>query len=275
MYRKNIVGIIAAVFSLSTFSNPLSASSTQKITKRPFRETPLYKHIIDKTEKDLADFYTKEKSSESKKQQTQEKTKQEQPQEKEDIILTDKVHKPTEPTPKLSHGLEKKLASNLTNDPTYRPAYRLADPSTFNRDMPFGEAIEILRNATEPRLNIVVLWKDLENAGIYGDTPIGIDGVSGIPLGMQLELLLASVSAGSTEKLGYVVENGIIVVATEDSLPRKMVTRVYDVTDLLGRPANYYSIPMGMGMGGMGYGGSMGAYGRGGYGFNGGSAGNR
>ena len=107
MYRKNIVGIIAAVFSLSTFSNPLLASSTQTITKRPFRETPLYKHIIDKTEKDLADFYTKEKSSESKKQQTQEKTKQEQPQEKEDIILTDKVYRPTEPTLKLSYGLEK------------------------------------------------------------------------------------------------------------------------------------------------------------------------
>ena len=147
MYRKNIVGIIAAVFSLSTFSNPLLASSTQTITKRPFRETPLYKHIIDKTEKDLADFYTKEKSSESKKQQTQEKTKQEQPQEKEDIILTDKVYRPTEPTLKLSYGLEKKLASNLTNDPNYRPAYRLADPSTFNPDMPFGEAIEILRNS--------------------------------------------------------------------------------------------------------------------------------
>ena len=106
MYRKNIIGIIAAVFSLSTFSNPLLASSTQTITKRPFRETPLYKHIIDKTEKDLADFYTKEKSSESKKQQTQEKTKQEQPQKKKDIILTDKVYRPTEPTPKLSYGLD-------------------------------------------------------------------------------------------------------------------------------------------------------------------------
>jgi hypothetical protein len=246
MYRKTIIGIIATVFSFSTISNALLASSTSKVTKRPFRETPLYKHIIEKTEKDLADFYAKEKSLEQK----QDKTMQEQ--KKEDIIPTDKVNKP-------ANDLEKKLANKPARNPTYRPAYGF-DPSTFKPDMPFDEALNILRNATEPRLNIVVLWKDLENAGIYGDTPIGIDGVSGIPLGMQLELLLASVSAGSTEKLGYVVENGIIVVATEDSLPRKMVTRVYDVTDLLGRPANYYSMPMGMGVGGMGMGGYGGPY---------------
>jgi hypothetical protein len=246
MYRKTIIGIIATVFSFSTISNALLASSTSKVTKRAFHETPLYKHIIEKTEKDLADFYAKEKSLEQK----QDKTMQEQ--KKEDIIPTDKVNKP-------ANDLEKKLANKPARNPTYRPAYGF-DPSTFKPDMPFDEALNILRNATEPRLNIVVLWKDLENAGIYGDTPIGIDGVSGIPLGMQLELLLASVSAGSTEKLGYVVENGIIVVATEDSLPRKMVTRVYDVTDLLGRPANYYSMPMGMGVGGMGMGGYGGPY---------------
>lgn len=279
MYRKNIVGIIAAVFSLSAFSNPLLASSTQKMTKRPFRETPLYKHIIDKTEKGLADFHTKEKSSESKKQQTQEKTIQEQPQEKEDIILTDKVyqpdkvHKPTEPTPKLSYGLEKKLANNLTHDPTYRPAYGLADPSTFNPDMPFGEAIEILRNSKEPPLNIVVLWRDLnENADIDQDTPIGMDGLSGVPLGVVLKSLLRAVSAGSTGELGYAIESRIITIATKDSLPRKRLTRVYDVPDLLSRPANYGQLGLGgmMPYGGMGYGGSMGAYGRGGYGFGGG-----
>lgn len=267
MYRKNIVGIIAAVFSLSAFSNPLLASSTQKMTKRPFRETPLYKHIIDKTEKEIADFHTKEKSSESKKQQTQEKTIQEQPQEKEDVIVTDKVHKPTEPTPKLSCGLEKKLANNLTHDPTYRPAYGLADPSTFNPDMPFGEAIEILRNSKEPPLNIVVLWRDLnENADIDQDTPIGMDGLSGVPLGVVLKYLLRAVSAGSTGELGYTIESRIITIATKDSLPRKRLTRVYDVPDLLSRPANYGQLGLG-GIMPYGFGGRGIPYGRGrGYG---------
>jgi general secretion pathway protein D len=55
-----------------------------------------------------------------------------------------------------------------------------------------------------------------------------------------LELLLKSVSGGFAE-LGYVVDDGIITIATVGSLPSEMVTRVYDVTDLLGRRADYIS----------------------------------
>jgi len=276
MYRKYSIGIMAAVFYLSTFSNPLLASSTLKI-----KEKPLYKYLRRETvEINLADFYTQKKSSELKNQhKTQDKTIQEQPQEKVDIIPTNKVCKPThELTPKSSYKLEKKLANNLTYESVYKQLDKLADPSTFKPDMPFGEAIEILRNSTRPKLNIVVLWRDLsENADIDRDTPIGMDGVSGIPLSTQLELLLMSVSAGGTTKLNYMVENGIITIATEDSLPsKKRVTRVYDVTDLLGRPANYFSMPMGlggMGYGGMGYGGM--GYGGMGYGGLGGGMGYR
>lgn len=275
MYRKYIIGIMAAVFYLSTFSNPLLASSTLKI-----KEKPLYKYLRRETvEINLADFYTQKKSSELKNQhKTQDKTIQEQPQEKVDIIPTNKVCKPThELTPKSSYKLEKKLANNPTHNLTYESVYKqldeLANPSTFKPDMPFGEAIEILRNSTEPKLNIVVLWRDLsENADIDRDTHIGMDGVSGIPLSTQLELLLMSVSAGGTTKLNYMVENGIITIATEDSLPNKRVTRVYDVSDLLGRPANYFSMPMGPG--GMGYGGmGLGGMGYGGYGGLGGGRG--
>jgi len=134
--------------------------------------------------------------------------------------------------------------------------------------MPFGEAIDILRYSTNPPLNIVVLWRDLaEKADIDKTTPIGMDGVSGIPLGKHLELLLMSVSAGSTAKLGYVVEKGVIIIATTESLPRKVQTRVYDITDLVAEPANYSWRNMMGPMGPMGsYGGSYGNMGYGGYG---------
>jgi len=71
-----------------------------------------------------------------------------------------------------------------------------------------------------------------------------------------------SVSA-DPKSLGYVVENGVIIIATKDSLPTKRRARVYDVTDLVGRPANYFSPFMGFGgmMPGMGYGSYGGAYG--------------
>ncbi len=131
--------------------------------------------------------------------------------------------------------------------------------------MPFGEAIDILRYSTNPPLNIVVLWRNLsEKADIDKTTPIGMDGVSGIPLGKHLELLLLSVSAGSSAKLGYVVDKGLIIIATTESLPKKVQTRVYDITDLVAEPANYSWRNM---MGPMGsYGGSYGNMGYGGYG---------
>ena len=141
-----------------------------------------------------------------------------------------------------------------------------ADPSTFTFNMSFGEAIDILRNSTIPPLNIAVLWKDLnENADIYKDTPIGIDGLSGIPLRKHLELLLTSVSAGSAAELGYTVDGGVIIIATRDSLPIKRITRVYDVTDLVAPPANYFFMPgtaIPFSFGGMPFGAPYGGYGR-------------
>ena len=149
-----------------------------------------------------------------------------------------------------------------------------AHPSAFTPEMTFGEAIEILRNATQPPLNIVVLWRDLaENADVHEDTPIGIDGVSGIPLGKHIELLLISLSAGSVAELGYAVEKGAVIIATTDALPAKMTTRVYDISDLMSEPANYRGMG---GFGGMfgGYGmGGMGGYGMGGMGGYGGGGG--
>jgi len=146
------------------------------------------------------------------------------------------------------------------------PASRItASPSMFSQNMPFGEAIDILRYATDPPLNIVVLWRDLaEKADIDKTTPIGMDGVSGIPLRKHLELLLMSVSAGSAAKLGYAVEKGVIIIATTESLPKRAKTRVYDITDLVSEPANYSLRGM---MGPMGsYGGPYGNMGYGGYG---------
>ena len=153
--------------------------------------------------------------------------------------------------------------SRQTSKPVYKQVKgATSNPSTFTPDMSFSEAIDILRNSTRPPLNIVVLWKDLEgNADIYRDTPIGMDGVSKVPLRTHLKLLLMSVSGGGVEKLRYVVEDGVITIATQGSLPKKMVARIYNITDLVAAPANYRFMP-GLGMlfrgmmpsGGMGYG---------------------
>ena len=155
-----------------------------------------------------------------------------------------------------------KNKSQQTSKTTYKKVSRItAGPSSFTPDMSFDEAINILRNSAVPKLNIAVLWKDLEeNADIYRDTPIGINGVSKVPLRTHLKLLLMSISAGGTEKLGYVIDDGVIIIATQGSLPKKMKTRVYDITDLVSAPANFRLMPglgMPFGYGQMPYGGMM------------------
>jgi len=107
--------------------------------------------------------------------------------------------------------------------------------------MGFGEAIGILRHATIPPVNIVVIWKDLsDNADIDRETEIGMDGVRGVPLRTHLELLLTAVAADNPTKLRYMVRGGVILIGTEEGLRPRPVTRVYDVTDLTSPPANYF-----------------------------------
>ncbi|MFA6187153.1 MAG: hypothetical protein WC770_08090, partial [Phycisphaerae bacterium] len=113
------------------------------------------------------------------------------------------------------------------------------DLSSLTPDTPFSDAIELIKNSVEPPLKIVVRWKDLEeNAYIERDTVISMQGLSGIPVGKGLKELLDSVSGGVT-KIDYVVDDGIITVATKESLPNKLVTHAYDITELIGTPANY------------------------------------
>jgi hypothetical protein len=47
-----------------------------------------------------------------------------------------------------------------------------------------------------------------------------------------------AVSSGFA-RLDYVVKDGIIIIATKDSLPDKMRTRVYDISYLVAAPARF------------------------------------
>jgi len=155
------------------------------------------------------------------------------------------------PTPRpVSQAVPRPSAPKLAPKPMLKPGART--PAAFTREMPLSEAIEILRTCTTPPLNIVVLWRDLDNVGIYPETPIGIDGLPGLRLRQYLDMLVASLSAGTPEKIDYVVHHGLITIATTPALPvSKQITRVYDITDLTSPPSN----PM-MGYGGF-YGGQM------------------
>ena len=138
---------------------------------------------------------------------------------------------------------EEAIGQDPANAAVYKQLAETVDLSALTPDTSFSAAIEILKKSVDPPLKIVVMWGDLlDNADIEPTTPINMDAVESIPVLAALELMLKSVSGGFAE-LGYSVENGIITIATVYSLPSKLDTLVYDITDLLGRSADYRTQP--------------------------------
>jgi type II secretory pathway component GspD/PulD (secretin) len=123
----------------------------------------------------------------------------------------------------------------------YKQLDEIVDLSQLTPDTPFGEAIEMLKNSVNPPLKIFVNWRDLsDNADIDQTTPIHMDPISSIPLKKALELLLEAVSGGFAN-VNKTVKDGVLTIATSQSLPPVMETLVYDITDLIGRPADFYT----------------------------------
>ena len=93
------------------------------------------------------------------------------------------------------------------------------DLSSWSPEMPFGDAIDVLKNSHDQPVRIAVLWHDSrKNAGIDQTTAIGMDPLPRIQVGKALDLLLKSVASGTAE-LGYEIDRGVITIATVDSLP--------------------------------------------------------
>jgi hypothetical protein len=109
---------------------------------------------------------------------------------------------------------------------------QIVDLSNLTASTAFADVIEQLKTAVDPPLQIQPNWKDLlENGEVEQTTPAGMDPLSGIKLRKALEILLDGVSDDLAE-LKYVVDTGVIVIATQDRLPSKLVARVYDISDL-------------------------------------------
>jgi type II secretory pathway component GspD/PulD (secretin) len=161
---------------------------------------------------------------------------------------------------------DKPIGMDPADVAVYEQLDKVVDLSQLTPMMPFSEAIEVIKRAVDPPLVIYPDWRDLQDiAQVDRNTQINMDGQPSVRLGAGLENLLVTV-AGAFAEIGFVVKNGAITIGPVQSLPSKLEPRVYDVTDLLGQPANFSGMGMGMmGMGGMGgYGG--GGYGGGGYG---------
>jgi len=93
----------------------------------------------------------------------------------------------------------------------------IVDLSMLSPEMPFAEAVEILRNSVEPPLQIAVMWREvLDNADIEPTTPIDLDSLSQVRVKTALEVILKAISGGFAQ-LTYKIEDNVIIVGTAES----------------------------------------------------------
>lgn len=91
------------------------------------------------------------------------------------------------------------------------------------------DTINALRDASGA--NVVVKWAVLEQAGVNPDTPVTVK-VHGTTLARTLKLVLESVETPG-QKLGYYIHENVIMISVSPSQNTDMVTKVYDITDLM------------------------------------------
>lgn len=96
-------------------------------------------------------------------------------------------------------------------------------------DQPFEQVVDWLAEFTQ--LNVVVRWQVLEDAGLKRDAPISIQ-VKNLRLSQVLWLIMNEV-AGSELTLAYRAAGNLLVISTAEDLGKEIITKVYDVADLL------------------------------------------
>lgn len=128
---------------------------------------------------------------------------------------------------------------------TPAPALRARVPSTLailNQripevrfiDQPFEQVMEWI--ADYAQLNVVVRWQTLDDSGISRDAPVSIQARN-LRLSQVLWLIMNE-AGGADLKLAYRASGTLLILSTEEDLSKEMITKVYDVADLLIRLPN-------------------------------------
>jgi hypothetical protein len=146
-------------------------------------------------------------------------------------------------------------------------------PELGFEDLPLEQVVQWLGEYT--RLDISVRWQTLGDAGVDRDKPISIRARD-LRL-TQVLWLLMNEAGGSEVKLGYRASGNLLVLSTAADLDREMVTKIYDVSDLLirlPRAGRQGAFDVTAGMGQQGTGANSGVL-QAGKGSNGGNADNQ
>lgn len=129
--------------------------------------------------------------------------------------------------------------SNVTQKPNTLIQLRKRIPEVSFTELPLDQVIDWVQSYTG--MNVVVRWQTLTDAGIDKDKPISIN-VKNLPLSQVLWMIMQE--AGGTDlKLAYRASGNLLILSTEEDLGREMLTKVYEVADLLIRPPYFSGAP--------------------------------
>ncbi len=96
-------------------------------------------------------------------------------------------------------------------------------------DSTFQEVIEWLVDEGNDKVNVIPRWRSLNEAGVEPDTPVTLK-INNVSVAEVLNEVLEQVNDEGI--LRYVATKNIIRITTQSAMQKKMVTRVYRVTDL-------------------------------------------
>jgi beta-lactamase regulating signal transducer with metallopeptidase domain len=106
-------------------------------------------------------------------------------------------------------------------------------------DVGFGDVVDFLRDVGQT--NIFVNWKALAAVGVDRASPVSVR-LRDVRFGKALTVVLDSVSKPKA-RLGYTIDEGVISISTTEDLAKNVLTRVYDVRDLLVVVPDYTDAP--------------------------------
>ncbi len=91
-------------------------------------------------------------------------------------------------------------------------------------------------------LSVDVNWEALTAIGIERDTEITLN-LRSAPLKTVLDRVLEKVSRDQFSRAGWAVEDGVLVVASQEALRKKTFIRIYDIRDLVFRVPDFPNVP--------------------------------
>src|SRR5688500_11446754 len=94
-------------------------------------------------------------------------------------------------------------------------------------EVPLTEALAFVADATN--VDIIADWKSLEAAGIVRDAPVSLTLKQGAPAEQVLTWLLR---AAGGDAVGFAIDHGVVVVATQERIDRMVITRAYKLGGL-------------------------------------------